>query len=123
MAILIMKTKAGEFVIDHIIQVKSLLMDIEHELRILGLWEKETPSEEALSSLEPFAVDNLTFSQWLQFIFLPKMYFMIEQNIQLPANCQITPMAEEYFAQSKKPVITLLQYLRKVDGLLSETAG
>lgn len=120
MAILIMKTKAGEFVIDHIIQVKSLLMDIEHELRILGLWEKETPSEEALASTEPFAVGSLTFSQWLQFIFLPKMYFMIEHNIQLPTNCQITPMAEEYFARSKISVNTLLQYLHKVDALLGK---
>jgi uncharacterized protein YqcC (DUF446 family) len=110
------------FVAEHIIEVKSLLMDIEHELRILGLWEKEIPPEEALSSLEPFAVDSLTFSQWLQFIFLPKMYFLIEQNRQLPTNCQITPMAEEYFSQSKISVNTLLQYLRKVDDLLSETA-
>jgi uncharacterized protein YqcC (DUF446 family) len=108
------------YVADQIIEVKSLLMDIEHELRILGLWQKEIPTEEALASSEPFAVDSLTFSQWLQFIFLPRMYFLIEQNIQLPTNCQITPMAEEYFAQSKMPVVTLLQYMRKVDTLLSK---
>ena len=63
------------------IQVKSLLVDIECELRVLGLWEDEAPSAEALASIEPFAVDTLSFSQWLQFIFVPKLYFIIEQKI------------------------------------------
>jgi uncharacterized protein YqcC (DUF446 family) len=106
-------------VADAVIQVKSLLMDIECELRVLGLWEDETPSAEALASIEPFAVDTLSFSQWLQFIFVPKMYFIIEQKITLPTNCQIAPMAEESFAQSNVPALALIQYLRKLDLLLT----
>jgi uncharacterized protein YqcC (DUF446 family) len=106
---------------DPAIQLKSLLVDIEYELRALGLWEDESPSVEALASIEPFAVDTLSFSQWLQFIFLPNMYFIIEQKITLPTNCQIAPMAEESFAQSN--TLALIQHLRKLDLLLTRQAS
>lgn len=102
---------------DRWVAVASLLMDIEQELRVMGLWESEIPSAEALSSTEPFAIDTLTFPQWLQFIFIPKMMFLIDQK-KLPANCSIAPMAEEVFAQSNL-ALGLIAHLRAIDNLLS----
>jgi uncharacterized protein YqcC (DUF446 family) len=102
---------------DRFMAVASLLIDIEQELRVMGLWEAEMPSAEALSSIEPFAIDTLTFPQWLQFIFIPKMFFLIDQQ-SLPANCSIAPMAEEVFAQSNHAV-GLIAHLRAIDNLLS----
>lgn len=101
------------------ISVAEVLIDIEKELRELQLWEFEMPSDEALSSTEPFAVDTLTFPQWLQFIFLPRMYFMIEQSLPLPSNCGIAPMAEQYFSVLNLHSSPLIVYLQRVDGLLS----
>ena len=54
-------------------EVAALLMAIEAQLRQLNLWEEEAPTAEALASSEPFAIDTLSFTQWLQFIFLPTM--------------------------------------------------
>jgi uncharacterized protein YqcC (DUF446 family) len=102
---------------DRFIAVASLLIDIEQELRVMGLWESEMPSTEALSSTEPFAIDRLSFTQWLQFIFIPKMALLIEQQ-SLPANCSIAPMAEEVFAQSNY-ASGLIAHLRRIDHLLS----
>lgn len=102
---------------DRLVAVASLLIDIEQELRVMGLWESEIPSAEALSSVEPFAIDTLSFTQWLQFIFIPKMFFLIEQQ-SLPANCSIAPMAEEVFAQSNY-ASDLIAHLRRIDQLLS----
>ena len=45
---------------------------------LLPLWEKVSPSAAALASDEPFCIDTLTFPQWLQFIFLPTLYRMLE---------------------------------------------
>ena len=78
-------------------EVAEVLIDIEAQLRQLGQWHKVQPTAEALSSEEPFCVDTLTFTQWLQFIFLPTLYAMLEEGQALPQRCGIAPMAEEYF--------------------------
>ena len=99
--------------------VAETLMDIEKELRELRLWEAEMLSAEAMASEQPFAVDTMTFPQWLQFIFLPRMYVLIEQQMQLPGNCGIAPMAEEYFSVLSLPSLPLILHLQKIDALLS----
>lgn len=102
------------------IAVAEVLIDIEKELRELRLWDSEMISEEALASEQPFAVDTMTFPQWLQFIFLPRMYFIIEQQLQLPGNCGISPMAEEYFSVLNLPSLPLIVHLQKIDALLTD---
>lgn len=101
------------------IAIAGLLIDIENELRYLQLWDDEMISDEALMSEQPFAVDTMTFPQWLQFIFLPRMYFMIEQKMQLPLNCGIAPMAEQYFSVLRLPSAPLIDHLQKIDALLT----
>lgn len=104
----------------HHIQVAAALMDIEAALRQLSLWQAEPPPDSALRSEQPFAVDSLRFEQWLQFVFLPRMQFLIEHNQPLPSACSIAPMAEESFKGRKLPVAGLLHALQRVDGLLGE---
>lgn len=101
------------------IAIAETLMDIEKELRELRLWEFETLSEEALASSQPFAIDTMTFPQWLQFIFLPRMYFLLEQQLPLPVNCGIAPMAEQYFAPLNLHSSVLIRHLHHIDALLS----
>lgn len=102
------------------IAVAEILMDIEKELRELRLWDADMISAEALASEQPFAVDTMTFPQWLQFVFLPRMYFLIEQKMQLPGNCGISPMAEEYFSVLNLPSLPLILHLQKIDVLLTK---
>ncbi len=101
------------------ISLADALIDIEAELRLLQLWDEQEPPEEALASVQPFAVDTLSFPQWLQFIFIPRMYFMIDENLELPSNCAIAPMAEQYFAVLNLHSSPLLEHLQRVDSLLS----
>jgi uncharacterized protein YqcC (DUF446 family) len=100
-------------------EIAELLIDIEAQLRQLGLWEKISPSTEALASTEPFCVDTLTLPQWLQFIFIPTMYQMLEEEAPLPDRCGIAPMAEEFFRRSGLSTDDLLVALVKIDELLS----
>jgi uncharacterized protein YqcC (DUF446 family) len=101
-------------------EVASVLIDIESELRRLALWQSEVPSDADLSSQQPFAIDTLTLPQWLQFIFLPTMYDLIEDKRPLPSRCGITPMAEEYFRGSSMGVDPLLEALESIDRILSD---
>ena len=101
-------------------QLAALLIDIEAQLRQLELWQAESPGADALASTQPFCVDTLSFSQWLQFVFVPSMYQLIEARQTLPTECAIAPMAEEYFKGLSLPSGALERSLLAVDRLLSE---
>ncbi|MFT4824004.1 MAG: hypothetical protein ACI9DH_000788 [Halioglobus sp.] len=94
-------------------------MDIESELRRIGLWDRLSPSAKALASTEPFCVDTLTLPQWLQFIFLPTLYLLLESGGPLPARSGIAPMAEEYFRGAGMPTAALESALVRIDNVLS----
>lgn len=103
--------------------IAEVLIDIEAQLRQLGLWDAIAPSARALSSEEPFCVDTLTLPQWLQFIFLPTLYGMLERSDPLPERCGIAPMAEEYFRGAGHASDGLLQALQQIDQRLSQAAA
>lgn len=101
--------------------VAALLKEIEYQLRALALWESESPSLEALASVQPFCIDTLSFSQWLQFVFIERLSVMIEQKATLPTNCHITPVAEECFKSGVNNAALLLSNLKQLDDLLSSS--
>lgn len=103
------------------ILIAEVLIDIEKELRELQLWEREPINPEAFLSEQPFAIDTMTFPQWLQFIFLPRLSFMIEEELELPTNCGVAPMAEQYFAVLNLYSVPLISHLNRIDELLSST--
>jgi uncharacterized protein YqcC (DUF446 family) len=103
-------------------KIAGFLIDIESELRTLGLWQHVPPSEKAMASDQPFCVDTLTLPQWLQFIFLPTLYGLIEQGRELPDRCSVAPMAEEYFKASKLHADPLIIAVRNIDTALSGDA-
>ena len=99
--------------------IAALLIDIEAELRTLGLWDKVPPPPAALASDQPFSIDTLTLPQWLQFIFLPTLYRLLEQGEPLPQRCGIAPMAQEYFRGMGLASAALEDVLLQMDEMLS----
>ncbi len=89
------------------------------ELKRLGLWSQQRPSDEALASVQPFCVDTMRFEQWLQFVFIEKITLMLEQNIPLPAKFGIAAMSEQYFASRAVDATPLTQLLQALDEALS----
>lgn len=100
-------------------QVADCLLGIEMELRQLGLWEMERPPADAFQSIEPFCFDTLSFTQWLQFVFLERMKLIVENDHPLPAVSGIAPMAEEHFRSRPELGHRLIRELQAVDQLLS----
>ncbi len=100
--------------------VANLLIDVEYELRNMQLWESESPSAEALASVEPFCIDTLDFPQWLQWVFLPRMHSLLESQKPLPEKCEIAPMAEEYFRGHAAPNPELIGVLHGLDEVISK---
>lgn len=96
-------------------KVAVLVFELEAELRRQGLWSEQRPSDEALSSTQPFAVDTLTFTEWLQFIFVPKMEYLLNHSFPLPKGCHIKPMAEEALKDIEVDVQKLLEIIEHID--------
>ena len=104
-------------VADHHRQLASLLQAVEKELRAMQLWEQQMPSAQALASDQPFAIDKLSFNQWLQFIFLPKI---AETASALPESCSTAPMAEEFYRAEQVDAKSLIRHLAAIDALICD---
>jgi uncharacterized protein YqcC (DUF446 family) len=69
--------------------------ELETELRRLDLWEEESPPDMALASKQPFCFDTLSFTQWLQWVFIPRTRSVLRLHTSLPSYSSIRPLAEE----------------------------
>jgi len=105
-----------------ILDIADHLLLIERELQVQGWWGDEAPSDEALASTVPFAVDTLSFEQWLQWIFLPRMKIIIELGHPLPSASGILIMAETVFVDRPEQSRELLRLLAEFDQLIAPSA-
>lgn len=100
-------------------QLQQQLENLSQILKSQNLWESHPPSPEALESLEPFAIDYLNANQWLQWIFIPKMYALLAQNHPLPSKIAISPYLEEAFKEDPRlpdllaPILEIERLLQK----------
>ena len=104
-------------------QIAALILDIEAQMRRIGLWENSPPSTQAMQSLTPFCHDTLRFEQWLQWVFLVKMKEVVEGRSEWPNSSDITPLAEYRFTQLAQPTSQLLALLEGFDALINRTGS
>ena len=100
-------------------QLALILTRIEAELRRLGLWSELAPPAAALESTLPFCFDTLAFEQWLQWVFVPRFWALLQQRGPLPERCGIAPMAEVWFADRPIEASELIELLRTFDQALT----
>ena len=100
-------------------QVTALLLKIRTEMEALELWQSSPPSAQALASTQPFCIDTLHFTEWLQWLLIPRLQEMIRQELPLPQSSQIQPMAEEVFKQMQAETDALLALINRLDETLS----
>ncbi|TLU67547.1 YqcC family protein [Thalassotalea litorea] len=100
-------------------QLANLLSRLQNELQALSLWQQNALNPELLLSTQPFCVDTLTFEQWLQFVFIPKISQMLAENQPLPNQISLCPMAEESFKRYGDDISVLINLIADIDELLS----
>lgn len=107
---------------DCVSKVADVVLGIEAEMRRLDLWEAEPPPLRALSSPEPFCYDTLRFTQWLQWVLVPRMRHIIECGEALPTQSDIFPLAETVLADIPANTDQLLALVRSFDLLIARAA-
>lgn len=99
------------------------LLAVEQELRQLQLWEAASPAPERLASEVPFCHDTLEFTQWLQWIFVPRLRAVLDGHHALPTASAIAPIAEDVLAriarERQRDTEALLAQLLRIDRLIS----
>jgi uncharacterized protein YqcC (DUF446 family) len=103
-------------------RIAALMTELESALRKQQLWQSVRPSEQALASVEPFAIDSLTFTQWLQFIFIEKITQLLQLNLPLPTAMSIAPMASEYFKLKSNTCPEIVALITTIDLTMNEKA-
>jgi len=104
---------------DRTARVSTLLIAIREEMEAKQLWGEQSPSAEALASTQPFCVDTLTFSEWIQWLMIPRLQMMITQQMPLPQNSNIHAMAEEVFKTLATDTALLEELIRQLDDALN----
>lgn len=80
-----------------IAQVTTSIAEIEAEMKRIGYWSSEPLPEEAYEFRQAFAMDTMAFSQWLQFIFIPRVHQIIAGQGSFPANSAVGTQAIREF--------------------------
>lgn len=102
-------------------QTQDLLQQLEQALTTAELWATEAPSQEAMASTAPFCCDKMSFENWLQFIFIPKMTVLITMQSPLPEKISLLPMAEETMESGAKTA-EVFAVIGAIDKLLGKGA-
>jgi uncharacterized protein YqcC (DUF446 family) len=78
-------------------EVERKMFEIEAEMKRIGYWSDEPPPEEAYKFQQAFAMDAMAFSQWLQFILIPRVWTIIEQKGDFPSESMVGIQAVREF--------------------------
>lgn len=96
----------------------GLLKAIEVELKQQSLWAQGRPSDR-MNSTMPFSCDKLTLEEWLQFVFIPRLQFMLDSGAELPSGAGLAPYAEVVYRDVLRERAGLLALLREMDRVLA----
>lgn len=69
---------------------------IEAEMHRIGMWQSQPLRPEQLEFTQAFAMDTMTFAQWLQFVFLVRVREAIASN-QFPSGSSVGAQAVREF--------------------------
>jgi dTDP-4-dehydrorhamnose 3,5-epimerase len=101
-------------------QVELTLWSLQQAMSSTGHWSDIGISAEALASQQPFCLDTMNFSQWLQFVFIPNMQALIDAKQVLPSLAKgqgIEPMATEFYKNTTADQ-AVIAVIRQLDDLL-----
>lgn len=101
------------------IAMLQLLQQLKLIMLSAGVWQSEELPPIAFNSTAPFFCDTMSFMQWLQFVFIPKMNHCC-LNDSLPSSMALTPMAEMSLEKTDS-AIKIAKVLMKMDALICES--
>jgi uncharacterized protein YqcC (DUF446 family) len=97
--------------------IKAKIAEVEREMKQIGYWQSEPPAPGAIRVRSAFAVDTMAFSQWLQFIFIPRVVSIVDTGGEFPAKSSVGAQAGREFDGDDKAA-RLVESLCELDALV-----
>lgn len=84
---------------------------IELELKRLNVWSSEPIAEEKFNNMGAFGSKTMAFTEWLQFVLIPKVQAIIENKGLFPQKSNTATFAFREFDgwDEAKPLVDLLR--------------
>jgi len=98
--------------------VTQMIADIEAEMKKINLWQDEDLPPEKFEFRQAFAMDTMTFDQWLQFIFIPRVHDILDNNGSFPKSSSVAAQAVREF-DGYTQASNLLHLLSEFDALFN----
>lgn len=99
----------------HLSTLTELLTSLEQELKTQSYWTEIEPDQAAFMSELPFFMDKMTGYEWLQWILIPKLTHLAENDQLCLNNFAIYPYFEEVLRKDERD-----QKLHKIIKMLDE---
>ncbi len=96
--------------------VQEKIQAIEAELKRIGFWQNEPLKPKQYNFERAFAMDTMAYSQWLQFIFLPRVKEIIATQGTFPSQSVVGTQAVREF-DGVDEASELLRLLAEFDAL------
>ncbi len=94
--------------------LRAQLLAIEALLREHQHWQDAAPQESAFASDQPFCMDTLEPLEWLQWVLIPRMHHLLDNELPLPQSFAVAPyyeMALDAAHPQREPILAELQKL------------
>ncbi|HEY6333758.1 MAG TPA: YqcC family protein [Blastocatellia bacterium] len=94
---------------------------IEQEMRRVGLWQDQPLAPDKYNFKKAFGMDTMAYSQWLQFIFIPRVREIIATEGQFPTSSSVGAQAIREFdtqPDSERLVTLLYEFDRSINSEL-----
>jgi uncharacterized protein YqcC (DUF446 family) len=74
-------------------QVRAKLDEVITELKRKGLWDISRPSDDKFENMGPFGMNTMPFSDWLRWVFVPRVESLIETDGPWPTGSSVATQA------------------------------
>ena len=95
---------------------RRIIAEIEAEMKRTGYWSTQPLPAEAYDFRQAFAMDTMTFPQWLQFVLIPRVRQIIDEQGAFPAHSMVGTQAIREF-DGDENAAQLVALLNKFDHL------
>ena len=96
----------------HFTRVLVKAKKVEVELRRLSLWQESPLSPEKFNGMGQFGINTMTFSQWIQFVWIHGIYESAEEKSDFPSESNVASHALNILSSEElKPLLKLIAQL------------
>lgn len=102
-------------------ELAGALRQLEATLQGAGLWEVSMPEPAAFESRQPFCVDTMTLPEWLRYVFVARLWALVDAQAALPTSCAVAPAMEVWLNTADVDEgAAVLRDLAEIDRIVTE---